>query len=157
MSKFLTLLVCLTALFAPASFATVNVSSPVNDGTYSTSVQFIATATTTTCSKGVGSMGIYTAPSQLAYVVDGASMDHTLSLSPGTYHTTVEEWDNCGGATTAPVTITVSSGGSTGVSVTAPANNSTVGSPVNYVATATTSCSKGVSSMGIYTAPGVLA
>jgi hypothetical protein len=157
MSKFLTLLVCLTALLAPSAFATVSVTSPVNDGTYSTSVQFIASATTTTCSKGVGSMGIYTAPYQLAYVVNGASMNHTLSLSPGTYNTTVEEWDNCGGATTAPVTITVQSGGTTGVTVTSPANDSTVGSPVNYVATATTTCSKGVSSMGIYTAPSVLA
>ncbi len=157
MSKLLTMLVCLTAFITPAAFATVNVTSPTNNGSYSGPVSFIATATTTTCTKGVGSMGIYTAPYQLAYVVNGSSLNTTLDLSPGTYDTVVEEWDNCGGATTTPVTITVKSGGSSGVSVTSPANNSTVGSPVNFTATATTTCSKGVGSMGIYTAPYQLA
>ena len=36
------------------------------------------------------------------------------------------------------------------VSVSSPANNSTVGSPVHYTATASTTCSKGVSAMGVY-------
>src|SRR5260370_15663478 len=44
-----------------------------------------------------------------------------------------------------------------GVSVSAPVNNSNVATSVQYVATATTSCGKGVSAMGIYTAPNVLA
>lgn len=101
-------------------------------------------------------MGIYTAPYQLAYVVSGASLDTYLTLSPGTYNTTVEEWDNCGGAGTTPVTVTVNSG-SSGVFVTSPTNNSQVGSSVNFVATATSSCSLGVASMGIYTAPYQLA
>lgn len=103
-------------------------------------------------------MGIYTSPGVLAYVVNGDSLNTTLDLNPGTYNTTVEEWDHCGGSSTAPIKITVKSGGGgSGVTVTSPANDSTVGSPVNYKATASTSCPKGVSSMGIYTAPGVLA
>jgi hypothetical protein len=150
-------IVCLSALFAPAAFAGVTVSTPANGSTVSGSVLYKASATTS-CSKGVGSMGIYTAPGQLAYVSNGASLDTTLNLSAGTYNTVVEEWDNCGGAATTPIKITVSGGGgSSGVSVSSPANNSTVGSPVNFKASASTSCSKGVSSMGIYTAPGVLA
>ena len=36
------------------------------------------------------------------------------------------------------------------VNVTSPANNSTVSSPVSYVATATSTCAKGVSAMGVY-------
>jgi hypothetical protein len=52
-------------------------------------------------------MGIYTAPGKLAYTVGGASLNTYLSLSPGTYNTTVQEWDNCGGAAKNPVTITV--------------------------------------------------
>jgi len=40
-----------------------------------------------------------------------------------------------------------------GVSVSAPKNNSTVSTTIQFVASATTSCSKGVSAMGIYTAP----
>ncbi len=144
-------------LFAAASaFANVTVTSPTNGSTVGTSVNFVATATTSTCSKGVGSMGIYPAPYQLAYVSNGASLNTNLNFNPGTYNVVVEEWDNCGGATTSTVTITVKSG-STGVFVTSPANNSSVGGSVNYVATATTKCSLGVASMGIYTAPYQLA
>jgi hypothetical protein len=156
MRKSLPVILCVSALFAPAAFANVTVNTPANGATVSGSVQYIASATTTTCSKGVGSMGIYTAPGVLAYVVNGASLNTKLSLNPGKYNTVVEEWDNCGGAGTTPITVTVTSGGSTGVYVSSPANNSTVTSPVNFTATASTSCSKGVSSMGIYTAPGVL-
>ncbi len=156
MLRSLSLLVCLSAVCIPAAFAGVSVSEPANGATITGGVTYVASATTT-CSKGVGSMGIYTAPGVLAYVVNGDSLNTTLDLSPATYNTTVEEWDNCGGAATTPITITVKASGSSGVSVSSPADNSTVGSPVNYTATATTSCSKGVSSMGIYTAPGVLA
>src|SRR5690349_18308352 len=43
------------------------------------------------------------------------------------------------------------------VSVNSPATGASASSPVHFVATATTACSAGVSSMGIYTAPYVLA
>src|SRR5579884_3279537 len=152
------LVVCLLATGTAASFATVNVTSPANDSTIQGAIPYKATATTSTCSKGVGSMGIYTAPGVLAYVVSGASLNTSLNLNPGTYNTTVEEWDNCGGASTSPITVTVTGGsGSSGVVVTSPSNNATVGSPVKFSATSTTSCSKGIASMGVYTAPGVLA
>jgi len=148
-----------TAIFvffsvASSAFAGVTVSSPANNSTVGTNVNFVATATTS-CSKGVSAMGIYPSPYWLVYTVNGASLNTTISLNPGTYNVVVEEWDGCGGAKTATVTITVQTG--TGVTVTSPANNSTVGSPVNFVASATTSCSKGVASMGIYTAPSKLA
>jgi len=146
--------VCFCVLFASSAFAGVTVTKPANGATVGSPVNYVATATTS-CSAGVASMGIYTAPYQLAYVVQGASLNTNLSLGPGTYYTTVEEWDNCGGASTTPITITVT--GSSGVFVTAPTNNATVGSPVNFVATATTTCSKGVSAMGLYTAPYQLA
>jgi major membrane immunogen (membrane-anchored lipoprotein) len=100
-------------------------------------------------------MGIYPTANWLVYTVGGANLNTSINLNPGTYNTVVEAWDNCGGATTRTVTITVKSG--TSVSVTSPANNSTVGTPVNFVATATSSCSRGVASMGIYTAPNQLA
>jgi hypothetical protein len=154
MQKSLLMIVCLSALSAPA-FAGVTVTTPANGATVSGPVHYVASATTTSCSKGIASMGIYTAPGVRVYVVNGTSLNTSLDLSPGKYETVVEEWDKCGGASTTPVTITVSR--STGVSVSSPADNSTVGSPVNFKATATTSCSKGVSSMGIYTAPYQLA
>jgi hypothetical protein len=99
-------------------------------------------------------MGIYV-NNKLTYVVNSAKMNTTLALAAGSYSTTVEEWDHCGGATYTKVAIKV--GGAppppptTGVTVTMPAANSTVTSPVSYAATATTSsCSQGVASMGIY-------
>ena len=44
-----------------------------------------------------------------------------------------------------------------GVFVSAPGNNSNVATSVQYVATAQTNCSKGISAMGVYSAPGKLA
>jgi hypothetical protein len=145
-------------LFAAVSaFAGVTVTSPSNNSTVGTSVKFVATATASGCSKGVASMGIYPQPFQLAYVANGASLNTSLNFNPGTYAVVVQEWDYCGGASTKTVNITVNSSTKNGVYVTSPANNSTVGSPVNFSATATSSCSLGVASMGIYTSPSKLA
>ncbi|MGC2195493.1 MAG: hypothetical protein WA628_12520 [Terriglobales bacterium] len=144
------------AIAIPA-VAGVTVVAPLNKSTVTTKVQYVATATTT-CAKGVSAMGIYTAPYVLAYTVSGSTLNTELSLSPGTYNTVVQAWDNCGGSAKTPVAIAVAgsqSGGS--VHVTAPANNSTVASTVQFVASATTNCTAGVAAMGIYTAPGVLA
>ena len=129
------------------AFATVVVSSPANGSTVGTSVQFVASANTTTCSKGVAAMGIYV-DNSLDYVVNGISLNTTLSLATGKHLAVVQEWDYCGGATSAPLTLTVST--QSGVSVVSPANGSTVSSPAAYVATATTACAKGVAATGIY-------
>ena len=59
-------------------------------------------------------MGIYTAPGVLAYKVNGNKLNTVLTLSPGVYHTVVQEWDNCGGSATAPVAITVGGAGPAG-------------------------------------------
>jgi major membrane immunogen (membrane-anchored lipoprotein) len=153
-SSFL-LFYCFFAMWVTPMFAGVSVTAPKNGSTVSSPVQYVATASSS-CSEGVASIGIYTAPNQLAYVVNASSLNANLNLSPGTYNTTVQEWDNCGGSSKTPIAITVGSGGG-GVSVTAPTNNSQVASPVNYIASASSSCSKGVAAMGIYTAPNQLA
>ena len=141
---------CLTLMLAASAFANVSVSSPSNDAQVGSSVQYVATATTSTCSKGVASMGVYV-DDELIYVVNGASLNTKLSLSTGKHNTVVEEWDYCGGATFTSLTITVNN--QTGVLVTSPTNNATVGTPVHYVATAdSTTCSKGIASMGVYVA-----
>ncbi len=140
---------------ASLALAGVTVTAPVNGSSVSTSVQFVASATTD-CKAGISAMGVYSAPYVLAYSTPGSSLNKTLSLAPGTYNTVVEAWDNCGGASTKPITISVG-GAASEVQVTAPSDNSTVNSTVQYVATATSNCDKGVSAMGIYTAPGKLA
>jgi hypothetical protein len=144
MKKFLVSLL-LSGAAVPA-FATVNISAPTNYETTGPSVQFVASATTT-CSKGVASMGVYVDNNRY-YVVGGASMNATLTLPTGTHNTVVQEWDYCGGSSAAARTVTVTT--TAGVNISSPANGATVGSPVNFVASATTSCSAGVSAMGVY-------
>lgn len=152
---FIAIPICVFVLAAASALASVTVTSPTTGSTVGTSVNFVASSSTS-CSKGVASMGIYPTPYQLAYTVNGASLNTSLNFNPGTYNVVVEEWDYCGGATTSTVTITVKTGQSA-VYVTSPANHSTVGSPTKFAATATTTCSLGVASMGIYTAPNQLA
>ena len=91
------------------------VTAPANNAKVSPTVQFVASATTA-CKAGVAAMGIYPAPGVLAYKVNGSQLNTTLALPAGTYHTVVQEWDHCGGTSTAPVAITVGSGGSGGPS-----------------------------------------
>lgn len=137
------------------AFAGVTVTAPANNSEVASTVQYVAVASTP-CARGVSAMGIYTAPNVLAYTVNGAALNTELTLSPGTYQTVVQEWDNCGGVSKTNVTIVVR-GNAPEVQVTAPANNATVATQVQYVATASTGCANGVAAMGIYTAPGVLA
>lgn len=144
----------LCALAIPA-LASVSISSPGNGSTVGTSVNFVASSNSS-CPQGVASMGIYPQPYQLAYVSNGSSLNTSLSLNPGSYSVVIVEWDYCGGATTASTNITVKTG-QNAVFLTSPSNNSTVGSSVNFAATSTSTCSRGVASMGIYTGPNQLA
>lgn len=128
------------------AFATVVVSSPANGSTVGTSVQFVASGSTG-CSSGVSAMGVYV-DNGLVYQAGGSSMNATLNLSAGTHRVAVQEWDYCGGSTNAILTLTATSQG--GVTVSSPANNSTVSAQAHYAASATTSCASGVSAMGVY-------
>lgn len=140
-------LLTLVMLTAPA-FATVNVSIPYNHQVVGSWIQVVATANTTTCTKGVSAMGVYI-DNKLVYVENGTSMNHWLPVNPGWNHVVVQEWDYCGGSTFTPMDVNYQ-GQTDGVQLTSPTANSTVGTQVSYVASATTSCSKGVASMGIY-------
>ena len=114
---------CCILLSAASAFGTVSVSSPTSGSTVASPVHFVASGTTS-CSGGVSSIGIYTAPYVLAYRVSGSSLNTYLTLAPGTYNTVVQEWDNCGSSRTA-ITITVSgtSSTSTSTSTTVPASS----------------------------------
>lgn len=105
-------LVCLCAVFSLPGFAGVFVSSPSSGSTSGSPVHFVATAASPACAKGVAAMGIYTAPGQLAYTVNGSSLNTNLTMSNGNYNVVVQEWDNCGWSATAPINLTV--GGSSG-------------------------------------------
>lgn len=148
MKSFSLALPALVMLTAPA-FATVNVSVPYNNENVGPAIQVIATANTTTCTKGVASMGVYI-NDNLVYVQNSPSMNHWLSVGPGWNKIVVQEWDYCGGSTYTAMNVDAAQGATSGVTVTSPSPNSTVGTQVSYVATASTSCSQGVASMGIY-------
>jgi hypothetical protein len=134
-------------LFCSPAFASVAVTSPTNGQTVSTSVYYLATGSTSTCSSGVASMGVYV-DDNLIYVVSGASVNTTLQLAVGGHNTVVEEWDYCGGATYTSLQITVSE--QYGVTVTTPQNNGYVSYLTNFTASAVSSCPSGVASMGVY-------
>ena len=134
------------AMALPAC-ATVLVISPSNGASVSSNVQFIATANTTTCSKGVASMGIYV-DDKIEYVVNGINLNTTLAMAPGAHRVAVQEWDFCGGATLTPLALTVNTADVVAVSL--PLAGSVVNSPVPYVAAANVACSKGVAAMGVY-------
>jgi hypothetical protein len=90
------------------AFGAVSVSAPTA-GSMTSPVHFAATGSSS-CSAGVSSMGIYTAPYVLAYKVAGATLNTSLSLAAGTYNTVIQEWDKCGGSSSTPLKITVSGG-----------------------------------------------
>jgi len=96
----------------------VSVSSPASGSTVGSPVHFVATAGSTSCAKGVASMGIYKAPYQLAYTVSGTKLDTYLSLSAGSYTANVTQWDYCGGAATKAVSFTVSASATSKISTT---------------------------------------
>ncbi|MEO6911296.1 MAG: hypothetical protein ABI158_10260 [Edaphobacter sp.] len=131
---------------AVKAHATVAVPSLSNNSTVGSSVNVNATSTST-CPLGVAAMGIYV-DHALQQVGNGASLNTALPLAAGKHLVVVQEWDYCGGATNASFNLTSSS--SSAVTVSSPANNSTVGTPALYVATATTGCPSGVSAMGVY-------
>jgi len=62
-----------TLTFADVT-GTVTVSAPANGSTVSTTVQYVASATTG-CAAGVAAIGIYTAPNVLAYSTSGSSLN----------------------------------------------------------------------------------
>ena len=99
-----------SSLASPAvqGHAAVQVSSPANNSTVGTTVNYVASATST-CASGVGSIAVFTAPNVLAFQGKGATLNTNVILKPGTYNTIVQATDNCGDVAATPVTITVSS------------------------------------------------
>jgi hypothetical protein len=113
------LYLCLFATLATSAFAGISVTSPSSGAQVQSPVHFVASAQSPNCPNGVASMGIYSAPYQLAYSVTGSKLDTYLTLGAGTYNAVIQEWDNCGWSASAPITITVGSGGTSSSSATA--------------------------------------
>ncbi len=127
----------LSLFFAPLTFATVTVTTPANGATVTSPVKYVASATTSTCSKGVASMGIYV-DNKLVYVVDSTKLDTQIKLAAGREDTVVQEWDKCGGASKTTIDLTVRAGTATvsSVSVTPSPASLQTGDSQQFTATA---------------------
>jgi phospholipase C len=84
----------------------VTAAQPSAGATLTSPVHYVASASTSTCSKGVASMGIYV-NNVLTYVVNGAQLNTALAFDPGPEHTVVEECDYCGQAAFTTVNLTI--------------------------------------------------
>ena len=147
MQTFRLLLLASAGLSVIPAFANVVVVTPQSGETVGATTRFVANANTITCNKGIAAIGIYV-DDKLAYTVQWTKLDTQLTLAPGRHKTTVQSWDFCGGYSKANVHLNVSS--ESGVHVSLPVNGSTVSKLTSFVATATTTCTAGVSAMSIY-------
>src|SRR2546426_8189368 len=100
----------LLATWATFAFAGVAVYSPTSGSTASSPVHFAASGSSPNCSKGIGGMGIFTAPYKLPYKHIGSKIDSHLRFSKGTYNTVVPQRGNCGWAAAQKVAINGGSG-----------------------------------------------
>ncbi len=126
------------------SFATVTVSTPIA-GTVGPKVPVVGSATST-CEYGVSAMGVYV-DNQLEQVEYGSSIDKTIPLTQGKHNIVVQDWDGCGGYGKKAIEVTVAD---SGVNIVSPVDGAKVNWNTVYKATASTTCAKGVSAMGLY-------
>jgi 6-phosphogluconolactonase len=85
----------------------VTVYTPTINTAWASPIHFVASASAApTCTKGIASIRIYSAPSVKAYTVNSSSLDTFLSLPSGTYSSTLQAWDKCGGVYKTPITVT---------------------------------------------------
>lgn len=141
------------ALFSVGAGAipSVIVVSPKSGVSTGSPIFYEAYATSPQCGSGISAMRIYSADYVNAYTIDGAHLETFIQLSPGTYKTTVQAWDNCGGVAKVTVNLTVSATG--GVSVFLPSSGGGPASwPVHVAASAQNSaCAGGINAIRIYT------
>jgi hypothetical protein len=86
----------LALLLVPSAFAGVTISSPGNGASVKSPVHFVASSSTTNCSKGVAAMGVYD-DNVLMATSDGSKFDKDVALTSGIHdNTVVQYWDYCG-------------------------------------------------------------
>ncbi|HZQ17110.1 MAG TPA: beta-propeller fold lactonase family protein [Terriglobales bacterium] len=104
--KFFLLLVSSAAL-ASATTPVVTVTSPAPGTSLGSPINYVASASSSACSKGISAMRIYTASGVNAYTISANSLNTNINLPPGSYSTVVQAWDNCGGVGKTTVNIKV--------------------------------------------------
>ena len=115
------------------SGGTVTVTSPTNSSTVSSPFQVVASATGP---NPITAMQIYL-DNQLVTSLAGSTLNAPVNATAGTHSLVVQAWDSTGATFKNFETITVSTNASATITVSSPANNATVTSPFNVVASAT--------------------
>ena len=118
----------------------VTISSPANGATVASPVHVVASASS---SYPITSMQIYV-DNVSVYGNSSNRIDTLVSMAAGSYTVVVRAWDSTGAVFKAQVAITVPAG----VTVSAPKNGATAGSPVHVVASA--SSGNPITTMRIY-------
>src|SRR5947209_9356580 len=117
---FLLFLLLALLLTAPAAFATVTVtvSSPANNATVPTSLNFVAAATTDAAGARVTGWYIYV-DSVAAWNTSGptSSINASVTMSTGTHTVLVRAWDSTGAFGSQTLTLTASPGCLSGICV----------------------------------------
>ncbi len=114
----------------------VTVQAPSGGSAVGSPVQFAATATS---SHPITGFLVY-ANNQNVYQTNSSSLNASVPLGAGTYSIYVRAWDSTGAFGTSPTfSITVGSTSGVQVYVQSPASGSTLGSPVMFAGTATSS------------------
>ena len=132
-------------LVTAALAQSVSVNSPSNGETVASPVHVTATA------RGgghpVSAIWIYV-DNQPLYKTKTASVDTYLSLAAGSHHIVANAWNAIGQVATDSLNISVT--GNVGVSIKAPTPGANVGSPVQFVASATAPKGRVINAMRIY-------
>jgi hypothetical protein len=148
--KTFTLATFALTLSAVTAFAGVTVSSPAPGATVASPAHFIASASSV---NPVTSMTVYVDGTN-KYQLYSNHLDTYIALPAGGHSVVVQAWDSTGAVLKSAETInvsgtsTVASASTTGVTISAPANGSSNGSPVHFVASA--SASRAIGAMRIY-------
>lgn len=97
-----------SAVLASATTPVVTVTSPASGASVGSPVNYVASATSSGCSKGISAIRIYTASGVNAYTINSNKLNTNINLPVGSYNTVVQAWDNCGGVGKTAVSIKVS-------------------------------------------------
>jgi hypothetical protein len=141
-------------LFSTISFAqSISVSSPSDGATVSSPVHFVGSANGG--SFPATAVRVYV-DNQSMYTTNSANLDTLVAIPAGNHFVVVQGWNSAGQIFKSSMNLNVSnatpppSPGGAGVSVASPANGATVGSPAQFVASATPNSGRVITAMRIY-------
>jgi hypothetical protein len=117
---------------AATCFAGVTISAPAPGSTSASPVHFVASASS---SAAITAMRIYV-DNVSVFLTSSNNLNTSVPIATGSHSVVVQAWDSTGAVFQAPETIVVTASSSGAVAVSSPANNATVSSPFQVVASA---------------------